>query len=64
MDLKIRNTPPDAWEAAAALAARFVKEYPERVGVGAGVAYTKRGSPTFYVYRTKTSIVVLGEEKG
>jgi hypothetical protein len=66
MDLKIRNTAPEHWSDAMAVAKQFTDEFPDRRGYLAGVAFLdlKGKRPPFYVYRTKTSIVVRGDLEG
>lgn len=55
--LKIKN---DEWEQSVRLAQRFIEEFPDRVGYRDGVAFTTVGYPRpFYVYRTKTGIIVV-----
>lgn len=61
MDLKITKTKPDHWGDALAVAKKFEADWPDRKGFSAGVAYFAKGRPTFYAYRTKTSIVVRGD---
>lgn len=61
MNLKISNVQPHEWTAAAHVAAQFEFDYPDRqLGRYHGVAYTASGRPSFYVYRTKTGVVVWG----
>lgn len=62
MDLKLRDVPPAKWAIATELAKQFDDQYPQSSGIRQGVAYTKKGNPSFYIYRTKTSIVVRGQE--
>lgn len=42
-------------------AIHFSENYAERRGVRNGVAYSKKDYQTFYVYRTKTCIVAVGQ---
>lgn len=62
MDLKIRDVPPANWQDAVTCAALYERDYPDRRGIYNGAAYTMKGRPSFYVYRTKTAIVVRGED--
>lgn len=62
MDLKLRNVPPANWLVAAQLAKQFEDQYPERSGIRNGVVYSRAGDPSYYIYRTKTSLVVFGQE--
>lgn len=62
MNLKLVNVPPENWLVAAQLAKQFDDQHPQSSGIQQGVAYTKKGNPSFYIYRTKTSLVVLGQE--
>ncbi|MDW9650808.1 hypothetical protein GOB33_22250 [Sinorhizobium meliloti] len=66
MNLKISNTAPEHWADALSVARKFNDEYPERRGFMAGVAFLDLSGkkPPFYVYRTKTSIVVRGDLEG
>lgn len=57
MNLKLVNVPTEAWQQAAKVAKDFDAVWPERSGIRQGVAYTDSWQ-AFYVYRTKTSIVV------
>jgi|GEM_PF-5000602 len=61
MDLKITKTKPEHWDDALSVAKQFDADYPDRQGFMAGVVYTAKGRPSFYAYRTKTSIVVRGD---
>ncbi len=62
MDVKLRNVPPENWLVAAQLAKQFEDRHPESSGIQQGCAYTRAGNPSYYIYRTKTSLVVLGQE--
>lgn len=58
--LVVRDIPHEDWPAAARLAQRYLKEYPDRIGFNNLVVYTGEGLPGRIVYRTKTSIIVRG----
>lgn len=62
MNIKLTNINEDDVITAAMLAKQFDKEFPDKIGFSAGVAYMKKDSSPFYVYRTKTGIVVRGYE--
>lgn len=57
-DIKIRDCPANHLEDAVDCAKHFMENYPERKGVYNGVAYSKKGHPSFYVYNTKKMVVV------
>lgn len=59
-ELKIKNVPEDRWHIAAALGIKFQEEFPDRAGIRDGVAYIRGSDPAYYVYRTKTQVVVVG----
>ena len=61
MDLKITKTKPEHWSDALVVAKQFKADYPDRMGFMAGVVFSAKDRPTFYAYRTKTSIVVRGD---
>lgn len=63
MDLKITHIKPSDWPDAVRCANLYAREYPDRRGIYNGAAYTMTGMPSFYVYRTKTAVVVRGREK-
>lgn len=60
-DVKLRNVSAKSAEDALSCVLHFNKEYPNRIGIRHGVAYSKPDSQTFYVYRTKTNIVAVGQ---
>lgn len=52
----------ESWLSAAVDAARdFNRNYPDRIGIRQGCAYSHREGPIFYVYRTKSMIIVRGD---
>ena len=63
LTIKIRGVREDYWNTAVRLARTFIKEYPGKMGWRDGVIYVPQNiaQGSFYVYRTKTSIVVRGE---
>lgn len=62
IELRVRDLPADQFVRAGKVAARFLREYPDRKGFGQSVIYMAEGTdwPTFLVYRTKTAVVVRG----
>jgi len=62
MQVRISECLPCDWVTASRLAYQFHTEYPDRIGIRNGVAYQIL-TYTFYVYRTKTQIVVRGPER-
>lgn len=57
MMLKIHN---DQWEKSVELAKQFIVDFPYRIGIRNGVAYSNpKWARSFYVYRTKTGMVVV-----
>lgn len=63
MDVKIRNVLQGDWRAAVELAERFLRDYPDRIGVRNGSVYTLGRTTSFHVYRTRTTIVIVGLER-
>ena len=61
-DVKIRNTPVERWAIATHLAVQFLDEFPDKMGIHDGVAYVRGSDPTYYVYRTKTQVIVVGND--
>lgn len=62
MQVKISDCQPCDWVIASRLAYQFNVEYPDRIGLRDGVGYRVL-TDTFYVYRTKTQIVVRDPER-
>lgn len=62
-ELKIKNIPKDKWHLAIPRANHFEVYYPDRMGARDGVGYLMEAGIHFYVYRTKTQIVVRGPER-
>lgn len=61
--IKLVNVDEHDLAYAANLAVHFVRQYPDRIGLRNGVAFTKDCVDySLYVYRTKTQIVVRGRE--
>lgn len=62
MNLLIRDVPQEDWQVALGAAKAYLRDYPEgKVGFHAGVVYLTGLEPiSFYVYKTKTQIVVRG----
>lgn len=62
MDIKIVNVPQENWQVALGAAKAYLRDYPEgKVGFHAGVVYLTGLEPiSFYVYKTKTQLVVRG----
>jgi len=63
--LIVRRAKQTEWDEARKVAELYLKDYPERMGIRAGLAYWngKVGDATMYVYRTKTAVVVVGCEE-
>lgn len=64
IELKIKRVSPYDWDFAIKVAKSFIEEYPERIGLRDGVGYTcdQDHSIHMYVYRTKTQVIVVGNE--
>ncbi len=66
-DVKLRGVKEDDYLTAISVVKKFTKAYPDRNGFSAGVVYSSAlGFPSFYVYRTKTTITAsayYGETK-
>ncbi|GAA5627495.1 hypothetical protein Brsp05_02786 [Brucella sp. NBRC 12953] len=61
--IKLVNVDEHDLAYAANLAVHFVRQYPDRMGLRNGVAFTKDCVDySLYIYRTKTQIVVRGRE--
>lgn len=60
-DVKLKNVSLSSAQDALDCVKMFSLDYPDRKGFSAGVVYSKAGSQTFYVYRTKTSLVAAGQ---
>lgn len=61
MDVKFFQVKPELWYTALGVVKTFLRDYPNRkVGFHAGVIYFGN-EHTFYVYKTKTQIVVRGQ---
>lgn len=68
MKLTIRDVPEKHWARATSVAKQFNAEFPDRMGFHAGVVYVWDAKavppePSFYVYRTKTGVIVRGTTK-
>lgn len=61
-EAKLRNIPVERWAIATQLAVQFLDEFPDRVGIRDGVAYVRGSDPAYYVYRTKTQVIVVGND--
>lgn len=64
MKLTFKDMDPSRWDRALRLARQFQDEYPDKEGVRDGVAYVREDAQedVMYVYRTKTSIIVSGQQ--
>lgn len=60
MNIKLTNINEDDVITAAMLAKQFDREYPDKIGFSAGVGHMTKDGLSFYIYRTKTGIVVRG----
>ena len=56
-EVKLSGFPPEAWSTALKIARTFTQDYPNRIGIRAGVVYDC-GDVVGYAYRTKTLVVV------
>lgn len=65
MNLKLVDVPRKYWATALEVAKKYLSEYPDKkVGFHAGVVYyTGSHETVYYVYKTKTQLVVRGERK-
>lgn len=68
MKLTIRDVHEKHWIMAINVARQFKSEYPDKMGFHAGVVYVWDAKvvppePSFYVYRTKTGVIVRGITK-
>lgn len=61
--VKISEVPNKWLGVAVEMAQDFMERYPDRMGMADGCAYTRAGSPSFYVYRLKSMIVVRGNAR-
>lgn len=61
--IKISEVPNKWLGVAVEMAQDFIERYPDKMGLGDGCAYSRPGSPSFYVYRLKSMIVVRGHER-
>lgn len=57
--LKLVDIKPCYWPSVSIAAKRFMEDFPDRMGIRQGVVYT-REEISFYIYRTKTQIIVRG----
>jgi hypothetical protein len=61
--IKLVNVDEHNLSRAAHLAVHFVRQYPDRMGIRAGVVFSNTDlSCPLYIYRTKSQIVVRGRE--
>lgn len=65
MDLKFFNVKQEDWQSALGVAKAYLRDYPNgKVGFHAGVIYFSGAKDeVYYVYKTKTQLVVRGETK-
>lgn len=63
MDLKFFNVKQGDWQSALGVANAYLRDYPDKkVGFPTGVIYYSGGfNKAYYVYKTKTQLVVRGE---
>jgi len=61
--IKITDVPNKWLPVALEMAQDFIERYPDKKGLSDGCAYSRAGSPSFYVYRLKSMIVVRGHAR-
>lgn len=60
-DIKVKNVSLNNVDDAIDCVKHFSTAYPDRMGINNGCAYTKAGNQSFYVYRVRTMLVVVGQ---
>ncbi len=60
-DIKIKNVSMNSVEDAIDCVKHFSTTYPYRMGINNGCAYSKKDHQAFYVYRLRTTLVVVGQ---
>lgn len=58
--VKISDVPKEWLGVAVEMVQDFIERYPDKMGIYNGCAYSRAGSPSFYIYRLRSMVVVRG----